>query len=82
MDAGHPAATPSAALMAAMITPPSVTDANDRRKLVSKKRERIQASATSSTKAIAAAINAVPRGMPGMRKGSVWKDAARTSRAP
>jgi hypothetical protein len=44
-----------------MITPPSVTDATDRRKLVLKKRARIKAGASNSTvTVIAAATSAVP----------------------
>src|SRR5215218_9112652 len=45
---GHPAAPPSAALMATMIAPPSVTETNEPRKPVSKKRERIQERLSSS----------------------------------
>ena len=46
--AGQPAALPSAALMAAMIAPPRVMEAIERRNPVWKKRQRISARLTSS----------------------------------
>jgi hypothetical protein len=75
----HPAAAPSAALIAAMIAPPRVTDATDRRKLVSKKRQRIQASATSSKAIVTTATSSAARYC-GIRNGSVCRIPPRTCR--
>ena len=60
IGSGHPAATPSSELSAAMIAPPTVTDTNERAKLVSKKIALMAASMRSSsvTTTIAATIAA------------------------
>ena len=55
-----------------MIAPPSVTEANERRKLVSKKRERIQAKASSSNATVITAAISAARYC-GIRNGSVCR---------
>ena len=72
---------PSAALIPAMIAPPSVTETNELRKPVAKNRRRIQARARSSN-AIAASASSTADRYWGMRNGSVCRTPPRKVPAP